>query len=247
MTDQTKYCPICRETAVPYMLGDKEGYRYEACRACGSAQLEPFPTQSAIETFMAEVDAQLVHIARPEQRIATIEKILKKTLPPATPGKTRLLDVNALHGYATQAARNLGYQTVGINTWQYAHEFAVKHFGEGGFMHSRMQDYVETQYTKANVILCAKIFSQQTDQESFTQALKQALAPGGVIYIEEDDGNHLNTPRDLNGWPVVEPPLTCTLLAKKGMQKILARHGLRVRKSFFTWAPYMRLLVEHAK
>lgn len=247
MSQNTMKCVVCHQAAGPfYPLGEKDGYRYDACRSCGSAHLSPFPDAGAIEKLMADIDPQAVHVPQPDRQISAIEKILKKSLPAPIPGKNRLLNINAMQGYATVAAGKLGYAATGLNTWAHLHDFATKHYSDASFALSSMQDYAATAGVQHDVILSVKSFGMQTDLDSYTQAIKTSLAPGGTLYIEEDDGNHLNTPRDINDWSVVEPPLTCTILSKKGMEKLLARHGLRIRKSYFTWAPYMRLLVGHA-
>ena len=73
--------------------------------------------------------------------------------------------------------------------------------------------------------------------------MAKTIAVSGKIYIEEPDGNSFNVPKRFTDWEFVQPPLNFLYLSKKGIAKLLARHGLKIEKSYFVWAPFMRLIV----
>lgn len=246
MSDTAFHCPACHAHATPYPLANKDGYQFVGCRACGSAVLDPWPSRESIDTFIGDIDPVAVHVTYPDRRIESDIKILSKNIPAPVAGRKRLLDVNALQGYTVMAARKLGYDAVGLNMLEHMHSFAAKTYSEAGFIHETLQEYA-ARGEKADIIICTRAFSLQTDPDGFAAALKQILAPGGMIYLQEDDGNHFNTPRDLAFWLAIAPPLTPAIFSKKGVTQILNRHGLSVRKAYFTWSPYMRLSVGHKK
>lgn len=243
-TDQQLHCRICHGQSAPYDMGDKNGYHLEACRACGSVQVTPWPDDALIESYYGDIQPEVVHAANPEAEITGIAKLLKKRLPADSSGK-RLLDVNAQRGYAVMAARQLGFKTAkGLNYHDFYARFAEQKYGAEYFQQMTLADYAATG-AQADVILCLNALGEQTDPDAFVAALAKTLAKGGMAYIEEADGNHFNTPRSMGAWAAVEPPATCAVLSKAGTAKLLARHGLVIRKSLFTWAPYMRLIVGH--
>ncbi len=234
-------CRVCLSPFHPYPMGDKNGYKLEGCRACGSVLANPWPSADDIEKYYGDVQPEAVHVSDPEREVSYIAKQLSKRLGPAKPG-ARFLDVVARQGYAVKAAQKLGYKAHGLNSLEYLARFAADKNGADNFEETSLQDYA-ARGEKADVIISIEAFCEQPDLESFAAALAAALDKGGVIYIEEPDGNHFNAPRDFAFWRVVEPPASFGFVSKKGMEKLLARHGLKIKKSFFTWVPYMRLLV----
>lgn len=237
----TDACIVCHGSFSPYPIGDKDGYRFVSCRSCGSVLADPWPTDEALEKYYGDIQPEAVHAQNPQAEIDTAAKILGKTLPQPAAGKNRLLDINAQRGYAVVAAQKLGWKATGLNAQEFLHRFAVANYGEQNFIHSDVISYAAQSGEKYDVIITASAFTEARDLDAFTTALTTLLAPGGVIFIEEPDGNHFNTPRDFAGWAMVEPPVTCATLSKKGLTKLLARHGLGFKKIFFTWLrPFVR-------
>lgn len=241
-------CPVCHNNFAPYVVGDKDGYRFISCRACGSVITDPWPTAEALEKYYGDIQPEAVHAANPEAQIVNAGKILSKALPAPVAGKNRLLDVNAQRGYATAAAIKSGWKATGLNAQEFLHRFAASNYGERNFAHSDLVSYAAQTPEKYDAIVVITAFTEARDLDGFTAALAGLLASDGMIYIEEPDGNHFNTPRDFAGWAMVEPPLTCATLSKTGLTKLLARHGLAIKHAYFTWtSPYMRLQVTHAR
>lgn len=243
----TNACIICHGPYQPYDLGDKDGYRLLSCRACGSIIVDPWPTEEALEKFYGDIQPEAVHATSPDAMINTAVKILGKALPAPAPGKDLLLDVSAQRGYTVAAALKMGWKAVGLNQHEFLHRFATGAYGDY-FVESDLVTFAAEVTDKFNVIVVTNAFTQARDPDAFAAALESLLAPGGMIYIEEPDGNHFNTPRDVAGWSLVEPPITCAIPSKKGLTKLLARHGLGIKHSFFTWLrPMVRAQVVRLK
>ena len=244
----TNSCIVCHGNFNPFSIGDKDGYRFVSCRACGTVFTDPWPTEDALEKYYGDIQPEAVHAAIPETQINNAVTSLAKVLPEPIAGKNRLLDINAQRGYSTTAALKTGWKPTGLNTQEFLHRFAIANYGESNFVHSDVVSYAAQSSEKFDAIVVVNAFTEARDLDAFTGALASLLAPGGTIYIEEPDGNHFNTPRDFAGWTMVEPPVTCAILSKKGLTKLLARHGLGIKHTFFTWLrPYIRAQVVHAK
>lgn len=233
-------CRVCGQKFHPYPLGDLNGYHLTSCKACGSVVTDPIPTATEIEDYYGEIQPEAVHVTNPLGEIDYIARRLQKVLN--KPAGASFLDANARQGYAVMAARKVGYKAKGLNTHEFLHNFAQAKYGTDLFAHATLQDYAAAG-NKADIVMAIETFCEQPDLDAFTAGLAAVLNPGGVIYIEEPDGNHFNLPRDYTRWEFADPPFNFTYLSKKGMEKLLARHGLVIKKSYFTWLPYMRLVI----
>jgi ubiquinone/menaquinone biosynthesis C-methylase UbiE len=139
----------------------------------------------------------------------------------------------------------LGFEARGIDNHDFFIRFAKEKYDAALFEEGTAQDLAVTGY-KADLVFCLEHLCEEVDIEGFLSAVSRILTPNGILYIEEPDGNHFNVPRRFSGWPVVFPPINFLYPSKSGLEKALRRHGLKIRKSFFTWRPIMRLVVTKA-
>lgn len=236
-----KDCPICRKPFRPYPVGEKNGYIFSSCRACGSVITSPEITRDVLDRIFAEINPEVTHAANPDNVIESMRRALSRIIPPALVGR-RFLDVAAEQGYAVMAARKLGMQAHGIDSHDFFVRFAQKTYGAPLFTHASAQDYAAAGH-QADFILCRQAFCIQTDPDAFTAALARMIAPGGKLYIEEPDGNSFWLPRNLARWQFASPPLNFLYVSFDGMKAMLKRHGLRIDRKYVTFTPAMRLMV----
>lgn len=237
-------CRICRKENNPVAMGDKDGYRFIACAACGSVYVDTWMTHEIRDTFFGDIQPQITHVPNPNGEIADTARTIKKIANTTTKGR-RFLDVNARNGYAVMAAKGLGFDAHGIDSHEFFIEFAQKTYPPELFTQTSAIDYA-AQGKQADVIFTRETFCEQIDPDAFAAALAKILAPGGVIYLEEPDGNSFNVPKYFPSWQMVFPPLNFAYYSKVGMKALLKRHGLKVQKTFFNWRPVMRMLIVKA-
>lgn len=235
----TTSCPICQRPLDPQPMGEKNGYVLIACRACGSVMTQKPVTMDEVEQFFVEAEPQITHVPNPQAEIDSIKKLIAKIMPDGK-GKS-FLDVNCRNGYAVMAARELGFDSKGIDRHSFFIEFAKSKYPEELFEQAHIEDAAEAGF-QADFIFAREAYGDQFDPDAFTKALAQVLAPQGVIYLEEPDGNHFNTPRYFPGWQVVFPPINFLYLSKSGLTAMLKRHGIRVQKRLFNWRPLIRVI-----
>lgn len=242
MTDTTQQkCRACHKPFNPYPLGEKNGFALQACRNCGTVMVEPWVAEDQREEYFGSVEPQITHMANHEKEVEKLKKIIQKVEPnPA--GKT-FLDIGSQHGYAVTAAKELGMKAIGLERHDFYIEFLhTKYENKEDFLHTSAQEYAATNPPKADFIYSIENFSMETQPEELAAAITSLLADKGKVYIYEPDGNHYNLPRKFINWEVAFPPINFIFYSKKGMAALLARHGLKIRKKFFTWIPYMRLI-----
>jgi len=228
-------------------MGEKNGYTFAACKACGSIVTQPWPTQQELDQYFADIQPEAVHAYNYQQEIKTTKnlfvKLMKNYFGGAAAGK-RFLDVCCRQGYGVVAAKELGFQAHGIDAHAFFVAFAKDKYDASLFEQATVQEYA-ARGQQADFIFVAEAFCEQPDPDSYAAALAKILARTGKIYLHEPHGNHLRLPIMFAHWPFVEPPINFSYPSKKGMEILLGRHGLVIEKSFFTWSPFMRLIVRH--
>lgn len=233
-------CRVCRKPLVSYPMGEKNGFKLIACKPCGSVMVDPWITQDELDAYFGQVQPQITHLPEPEEQIQTMSERIRRVF--RNPEGKRFIDVAARQGYGVAAARQANMTSLGIDPHEFFAKFAQEIYGPEFFRHSSVQDFAASDPPKSDLVFAIETFCEQSDLEGFTAGLARLVAPGGFLYIEEADGNNFNLPRNFIEWSYVEPPLNFVYLSKKGLTTLLARHGLRVQKMFFTWQPIMRLI-----
>ncbi len=238
--DKQETCRICRKPFYPYPMGEKNGTILQACKNCGTVMAEPFVTQDELDAYFASIDPQITHVADPAREIIDMKSRITRITKDLT-GK-RFIDVSARQGYAVKAANLLGMKPYGIDSHAFFTEFAQAKYPPELFQNSSVIDYAATDPEKYDIGLAIETFCEQPDPDAYTAGLARLIKPGGLIYIEEVDGNNFNLPRNFANWGYVDPPINFLYLSKKGMEALLGRHGFTIQKMFFTWRPMMRFI-----
>lgn len=221
-------------------MGEKNGYQLVACKSCGSVMTEPWMTVAELDRFFGDVQPEIVHLTNPEDRIASMKRLIRKIAGPAVAGR-RFLDISCRQGYAVIAAKELGFNAKGIDPHDFFINFAKDKYDSQLFEHVTVPDYA-ARNEKADIVFSIESFCEQTDPDGYMAALSKITAPGGLLYLQEPDGNSFHLPHHFPRWAFVDPPLNFSYLSEKGMLALLARHGFKVRKKFFTWGSFMRLI-----
>ncbi len=232
-------CPICLQNLNPIPMGEKNGYVLISCRACGSVMTQKPVTPEEREQFLAEIEPQITHIPNPQAEINSIKKLISSIMPDGK-GKS-FIDVNCRNGYAVMAARELGFNAKGIDTHAFFIEFAQSKYPAELFEQASIHDAASSGF-KADFVYSREGFGDQIDPDGFARDLAAIIAPKGVLYVEEPDGNGFNTPRYFAGWQVVFPPMNFIYLSKVGLTSLLKRHGIRIQKRLFNWRPLIRVI-----
>jgi SAM-dependent methyltransferase len=232
-------CHVCHKTFEPYPMGDKNGYNLFACRHCGSVMVDPWVTAAMREQFFGDIQPEITHVPNPTSEINDLKKTIGKIMPQHA-GK-KFLDVACRNGYSVVAAKLMGMDAYGIDQHDFFIRFAQTKYDQTLFENVMLQEYCE-RGKQADLIFARDAFCEQTDLEGFAASLSRTLAPGGMLYIEEPNGNHFNVPGSFTTWQVVFPPMNFVYLSRNGLTGLLERHGFRIQKIFFSWRPVTRLI-----
>jgi SAM-dependent methyltransferase len=233
-------CRVCRQPFYRYPMGEKNGFRFIGCKACGSVMVDPPMIQAFLDDFFGQLQPQITHLPDPDDQVEQMTARLRKVIK--NPEGKRFLDVGSRQGYAVIAAKNAGMKALGIDRHEFYAKFAQEVYDPALFQHTSVQEYAASDPPKYDVIFSIECLAEQTDLEGFMRGIAHLLAPGGAAYFEEADGNNFNLPKNFTDWEYVHPPLNFIYLSKKGFIALLHRHGLMIQKMFFTWKPIMRII-----
>jgi len=242
MSEEKDNCPICLSPLVKYDMGEKNGYSFISCPSCGSVMTDPLITKDEINNLFAEIEPKITHAANSETITGNFRKIIKKIVP--EPSSKSFIDISSRQGYAVRAAKELGFKKVkGLDSHEFFTSFSKDNYKAKDFENISVQNYVAREdMEQADVVFSIENFSEEVDLESYVEALSKIINKGGILYIQEVDGNSSSLPRKFNRWAYADPPFNFRYISKKGLKILLARHGFKIKKSIFTWGYFMRLV-----
>lgn len=240
MTEKERTCLICQRPFHEYDMGEKNGYKLVACNSCGSVMTQPLPAKVDLDKFFGNIQPEITHSPNPQGDILRARIILAKLLAGGFKG-TRFLDVACRRGYAVMAAKELHLQAAGIDPHDFFIAFAKDKYDPGLFDCLSVEEYAAKGH-QADIVFSIEFLCEHPDPEACMTALSKIVAPGGLLYMQEPDGNHFRLPKKIANWLFIDPPLNFIYPSRKGIKALLRRHGFTIKKRFFAWAPFIRLI-----
>src|ERR1044072_8690879 len=104
-------CRICKKPFVNFPMGEKNGFRFIACKPCGSVMADPWITQDELDAYFGPVQPQITHLPEPDEQVNTMSARLRRVFK--DPKGKRFVDVASRQGYGVRAARDAGMEAMG--------------------------------------------------------------------------------------------------------------------------------------
>ncbi len=213
-----------------------------ACPACGSRDSRPFGTANDFELQRCERCATLFTAALPVDgrtydydsyysdanldAPGAVRRSLGRIVATFEPYKVtgRLLDVGFGAGLALQAAKQAGWDTLGVEVSRPAIAHA-RGLGLSVF-HGTL---TEAPFPAAHfdVIIAAEVLEHVPDVAGLVKDIARALRPGGLFWLTTPNARGLSVRLLGSRWSVVSPPEHLQLLSPKGLRLVLGAAGLR--------------------
>ncbi|MGE0736220.1 MAG: class I SAM-dependent methyltransferase [Alphaproteobacteria bacterium] len=243
----TKNCPLCASPSrTPYK--EHKGHRLFRCDACRLVYLDPPPAahlnalyddafEGGTTGYFKKAPAKLMRARR------TIRRIVQALGRPAA-GLT-FLDIGANGGFMTEAAREAGFEAVGIEPDRGALRYARTHFPQNAYIGG----FLETTALggrQFDVVHCSEVIEHSSDLQRFAAHLAGAVKPGGLLYLTTPYLDHWRRPREVTEWDGFKPPEHCLYFDPKNLAQLLAQHGLRVFRQRFAWKPGIKVFARKA-
>ncbi len=237
-------CPICTSGYAAY-LSTKNNYPLYKCTICAFIFVCPAPTQDNLKKFYEDFydGATTGYFKKREKKIRRAYKRVKRIKRRVPHG--HFLDVGCNGGFATEAARMLGFDGTGIDIDPVSINYARDNFSGNAFYCMSLEEFSRTE-EKVDILYCSEIIEHVSDVHSFTGAMAKLIKNAGIIYITTPDSGHFRTPANLFDWQEVKPPEHLQLFNKKTIRILFAQHGLKIERIGFNLKPGLRVLASKA-
>ncbi len=239
-------CQVCDAT-VRRLYAAHAGHELFECAGCGFVVLDPLPDAGARVAlyddayggastgYFAKVDKKT---RRARRRAAFIANKVRER-----PGQRRFLDVGSSAGFMVEAAREKGFEGVGVELDGTSVAYAREHYPQNEFFHGTIEDYaLGNRGPVFDVVYCSEVIEHTADANSFVAAIAALTQPGGLLYLTTPDIGHRRRPKDLTAWDAFCPPSHCLYFTEGSIRLLLQKHGFTHVRRRFAWKPGLKVL-----
>ena len=240
-------CQVCNATE-RRLYAAHGGHELFECANCGFIALDPLPddeTRAALYDdayagasggYFAKVDKKMRRARRRAAHIAS-----------RTGGnggaRRRFLDVGANAGFMVEAAREKGFESVGVEVDATSVAYAREHYPSNTFFHGSVEDYArEAEGAGFDAVYCSEVIEHVADANTFVAAIAALTGPGGLLYLTTPDIGHRRRPRDLASWDAFCPPSHCLYFTEASLRRLLEKHDFGQIHRRFAWKPGLTVL-----
>jgi len=206
-------------------LYNVRGFNYIRCVTCGSARLDPLPTDPTSiydESYFAnsdlggytnyEADHEL-HERNANSRLALIARM-------APPQPMRLVDVGCATGYTLTQAKRKQWKASGVEVSDFARGIAAD---RGHTVFSSIGPALEA--VRPNVVTFFQVLEHMARPDVAVRAASEATERGTVLAIETWDRRSAIARLLGTRWHQANPPSVIHLFTREGVSQLLTRNG----------------------
>lgn len=239
-------CQIC-DAAVRRLYAAHASHELYECAGCGFVVLDPLPDAAvrvalyddayggASTGYFAKVDKKT---RRARRRAAFIARKVR-----GGPAQRRFLDVGSSAGFMVDAAREKGFESVGVELDGTSVAYASEHYPGNTFFHGTVEDYArEAADMVFDVVYCSEVIEHTADANSFMAAIARLTRAGGYLYLTTPDIGHRRRPKNLAAWDAFCPPSHCLYFTEGSLRHLLTKHGYGHIQRRFAWKPGLKVL-----
>ncbi|MGK0440519.1 MAG: SAM-dependent methyltransferase [Pseudohongiellaceae bacterium] len=220
---EPRHCPACASSNELFLF-NKEGGRYVKCNDCEMVYLNPVFKDEYLEDYYRsnhQVQGEVVendsefYAGLYKQGLASIE-----TQAP----KGRILDVGCSTGVFLSIARDLGWQTHGVELNQ---EEAKHCASKGHSVHNKLLQEVEFEH-KFDAVTLWDVFEHLKNGSAYFAELKALLNPGGVIFLQIPSADSLAAKMLQQACNMYDGLEHVNLYSHKGISILAEKTGLKI-------------------
>lgn len=233
-------CPVCQNTDHSPCVS-KNGYEIHRCTECTVMFVHPFPSPQELTDFYNNYhkskqykDKIKSKIKRAKKRIAALGKR----------GNIEFLDVGCNLGFATEAARSLGYRATGIDVDTDAITRAKELFPNAEFR-CIGSDVLAKEGRVFDVVYCSEVIEHLTNPLQFLRDIRSVMSENSVLLLTTPDNGHYSLPKDINKlaeWTSFRPPEHLIYFNRKSLSHIFAAAGFKQVKHCFSFKPSAKII-----
>ena len=234
-------CPACEAPGAGHFITHR-GMELLECESCRLVFMAEMPSGRDLGGIYIEPDDSglaLVHA----KRASKMRRLRRRAraLARYAPGGGRFLDVGANAGFMTEAMRELGFESHGVEPHPPSVAYARKHYPKNSY-HQTFMEAFEPAGLTFGAIYCSEVIEHSPDINGFITAIRRVMEPGAVLYLTTPDIGHWRRPRDLGRWDGFKPPSHCVYFNPGALVRFLERHGFRILRRRIAFKPGIKLI-----
>lgn len=220
-------------------VGEKDGFTFHRCADCRTVVVDPYPTTEELVAHYKGYGHTVSYLKKMDAKLRRARGRVRKMKKQGVPGN-RFLDVGCNVGTVVAAARDAGFDPVGIDIDPDGIVRAQEIFGSKGRFEAISVEDMAKRGDAFDAVYMSEVVEHVNDPESFIAAVAALVAPGGLLYLTAPDGGHFGVPKNFADWGMVCPPEHLTFFSRKGVSLLLARHGLVVERFQIAFKPGLK-------
>jgi SAM-dependent methyltransferase len=217
-------CLVCGERRARQRFVQR-GYPLYRCSGCGFEFVAPTPSLTELaEYYDRSYEVPLERYssagARNAARIAELERWC--------PGKGRLLEVGASYGHSLAAARDRGWDVVGVELSPTASSYARSHFGIDVYN----CDLADAPLAPASLdaVVMWHVLEHVRDPRAQLNRLASLLKPGGMLGLRVPNAASFGSRVAGQWWPWMCPPAHLWFFSSTTLPPLLRECGFDVKQ-----------------
>ena len=191
------------------------------------------PYDGASTSYFGKVEAKL---RRSRGRVRAIRKLVPSG---------RFLDVGSSGGFMSQAAREAGFDVVGIEPDAHSVAYARAHYPGPRYLEGTMESVSPADVLgdgpAFDVAYASEVIEHAPDIAGFLGAIAGLVRPGGILYLTTPDLGHWRR-GPVERWEAFCPPAHLHWFTVMSLGIALERAGLRIARRRPAFKPGIKLM-----
>jgi SAM-dependent methyltransferase len=215
------------------------------CASCGSAFVQPRPTEEYLEQFYLTSNSMQDVRADDTSESSACQKVLaaEAAFPNSTVDAERIartcrklcagsrfLDIGAGYGFFSRAALEHGFQVTAIEPTDICRQIFQQMNGFEPLAGMLTDQFAQEHAGSFDVILMSQVLEHIRDVDATVENLSKLLAPGGLVVIAVPHfGSWLSRAQGKKDM-FIAPPEHLNYFSSKGLAALFQRHGFSLGK-----------------
>ena len=224
-------CPSC--AAGPGRpFGHKDGFSLYTCEMCELTFVDPMPTAAELSEFYREYYKTGQYRRKLDSKVRRARRRIRRVKRRVD--GLRFIDVGCNVGFAVEAARQCGFEALGIDIDAVAIDEARSLFSDCRFEHCSVEA-VAASGRQYDVVYCSEVIEHLPDVAVFLQAILKLVAENGLVFVTTPDLGHRLIRRDPYAADFIRPPEHLLYFTRRSIERVMRRQGftrVRFQQSF---------------
>ena len=214
-------CPSCA-TGPGRPFGHKDGFSLYTCETCELTYVAPMPTTAELSEFYREYYKTGQYRQKLDSKVRRARRRIRRVKRRV--GGSRFIDVGCNVGFAVEAARQCGFEALGIDIDAVAIDEARSLFSDCRFEHCSAEA-VAASGQQYDVVYCSEVIEHLPDVAVFLQAIRKLVAERGLVFITTPDLGHRSVRRDPYAVDFIRPPEHLLYFTRRSIERVMRRQG----------------------